>query len=127
MEWITMEEKRIYILYPSMEWITMEEKGTYISYPIHGVISMGEKGAYILYPVHRVDQCGREGDIYTTPLPRDESVWKRRGHIYCTSSTGRIRVGEKGTYILFPFQGLFHGVNQYGREGGKGVEARDGG
>lgn len=75
---------------------------------------MGEKGAYILYPVHRVDQCGREGGIYTIPLPHGESVWKKRGHIYCTSSTGRIRVGEKGTYILF----LFHGVDQCGREGG---------
>lgn len=69
----------------------MKEKGTYIyRTPFMEWITMEEKGAYTLNPIHGVDHYGREGDIYTVPHPQGGSEWKRRGHIYCTSSTGRI-------------------------------------
>lgn len=84
----------------------MKEKGTYIyRTPFMEWITMEEKGAYTLNPIHGVDHYGREGDIYTIPHPQGGSEWKRRGHIYCTSSTGRISM----------------------EGGGKSVEARDGG
>lgn len=93
-----------------VEWLSPTEK--YILNPIHGVDHYErERDIYIPYPIHGVDHYGREGGIYTEPHPRSGSLWKRRGHIYRTPSTGWIRVEEKGAYILH----LFHGEDQYGR------------
>lgn len=53
---------------PLMEWITMEEKGTYILYPTHGVDHYGREGDIYTVPHPQGGSVWkRRGYIYHTP------------------------------------------------------------